>query len=41
MNEQLKPEAKPEDLTKTTEPESVELNEQDLERVSGGFKLLD
>lgn len=35
--EDLKPESKPEDLTETTEPQSIELNEQDLDRVSGGF----
>jgi hypothetical protein len=37
MDEQKKPEPRPEDLTKTTEPESIELEEDDLKRVSGGF----
>lgn len=36
MTEERKPESKPEDLTKTTEPQSIELDEQDLDRVSGG-----
>ncbi len=37
MDEQKKPEQTPEDLTKTTEPASIELTEDDLKRVSGGF----
>ena len=36
MNEEKKPESNPEDLTKTTEPEGIELNEEALNRVSGG-----
>ena len=36
MNEQTKPEAKPDDLTKTTETGSIDLTEQELDRVSGG-----
>jgi len=36
MSEQTKPESIPEDLTKTTEPNSIELTEKDLKRVSGG-----
>jgi len=36
MSEQTKPEANPDDLTKTTEPNSIELTEKDLKRVSGG-----
>jgi len=32
MSEQTKPE----DLTKTTEPNNIELTEKDLKRVSGG-----
>lgn len=36
MNEERKPESNPEDLTGTTEPQSIELNEKDLDRVSGG-----
>lgn len=38
MSEERKPDSKPEDLTQTTEPQDIELNEQDLDRVSGGFK---
>jgi len=44
MSEQTKPESKPDDLTKTTEPKSIELTEEDLKRVSGGhakFKFTD
>ena len=37
--EDLKPESNPEDLTKTTEPESIELDEQDKDRVSGGNRV--
>jgi hypothetical protein len=36
MTEPTKPEPKPEDLTKTTDTESIELAEEDLTRVSGG-----
>lgn len=36
MDEQQKPDSKPEDLTKTTEPQTIELNEKDLDRVTGG-----
>jgi len=36
MSEPTKPESKPDDLTKTTEPNSIELTEEDLKRVSGG-----
>jgi len=41
MSEQTKPEPKPDDLTKTTDTESIELAEEDLKRVSGGgtFKV--
>jgi hypothetical protein len=39
MSDERNPQSKPEDLTKTTEPQSIELNEQDLDRVSGGIKL--
>ena len=41
MTDERKPESRPEDLTKPTEPESIELDEKDLDRVSGGvnFKL--
>ncbi len=43
MSEQIKPDADPEskrdDLTKTTEPKSIELTEEDLKRVSGGLKF--
>jgi len=38
MSEQTKPEFRPDDLTKTTEPKSIELTEEDLKRVSGGGK---
>jgi hypothetical protein len=36
MNEQTKPEANPDDLTKTTETGSIDLTEEELDRVSGG-----
>ena len=36
MNEQTKPEANPDDLTKTTEQGSIDLTEEELDRVSGG-----
>jgi hypothetical protein len=36
MSEQTKPSETPEDLTKTTEPATIELQEEDLNRVSGG-----
>jgi hypothetical protein len=36
MSEQTKPEPKPDDLTKTTDTESIELAEEDLKRISGG-----
>jgi len=36
MNEQTKPEANPDDLTKTTETGSIDLTEKELDRVSGG-----
>jgi hypothetical protein len=36
MSEHKKPESKPDDLTKTTAPNSIELTEADLKRVSGG-----
>lgn len=39
MSEATKPESKPDDLTKTTESQSIELNEEDLDRVSGGVKM--
>jgi len=38
MSEQIKPESKPDDLTKTTEPKSIELTEEQLKRVSGAGK---
>jgi hypothetical protein len=37
MNEQTKSESKPDDLTKTTETGSIDLTEQELDRVSGGI----
>ena len=37
MNEQTKPEANPDDLTKTTETGSIDLTEQELDRVSGAW----
>ncbi len=37
MSEELKKESNPEDLTKTTEPQSIELTEEETSRVSGGF----
>ena len=37
MSEQTKPEPKPDDLTKTTDTESIELAEEDLKRISGGM----
>ena len=36
MNEQKAPRTDPDDLTNATEPESIELAEEDLDRVSGG-----
>jgi|HubBroStandDraft_1064217.scaffolds.fasta_scaffold1542052_1 hypothetical protein len=36
MDEKKIPESTPDDLTKTTEPASIELKEDDLKRVSGG-----
>lgn len=36
MTEERKPESKPEDLIEATEPNSIELDEQDLDRLSGG-----
>ena len=36
MSEQTKPEANPDDLTKTTETGSIDLTEKELDRVSGG-----
>lgn len=40
MQDELKSETKPEELTEDTEAEAIELDEQDLSRVSGGiFKL--
>ena len=36
LSEETKPEVNPDDLTKTTEPESTELTEEELNRVSGG-----
>jgi hypothetical protein len=36
MSEQTKPEAKPDDLTKTTKTGSIDLTEEELSRVSGG-----
>ena len=36
MSEQPVPESKPEDLLNTTEPQSIELEEHDLDRISGG-----
>jgi hypothetical protein len=39
MNEQTKPEANPDDLTKTTETGSIDLTEQELDRVSGGYPV--
>lgn len=36
MNEQEKQTSVPEDLTKTTEPESIQLTEEELKRVTGG-----
>lgn len=39
MSDQTKqPVATPDDLTKTTEPAAIELQEEDLKRVSGGVK---
>jgi len=40
MSEQTKPAVTPEDLTKTTEPEAIELHEEDLNRVSGGASAI-
>ena len=36
MSDETKPEVNPDDPTKTTEPESSELTEEELNRVSGG-----
>jgi bacteriocin-like protein len=36
MNEQTKTQSKPDDLTKTTEPQSTKLTTEELEQVSGG-----
>jgi len=36
MSEHTKPEANPDDLTKTTDPGSIDLTEEELSRVSGG-----
>jgi hypothetical protein len=36
MNEQTKSESKPDDLAKTTEPQSTKLTTEELELVSGG-----
>ena len=36
MSEPTKPEPKPDDLTKTTDTKSIKLEEEDLDRVSGG-----
>jgi hypothetical protein len=37
MNDPLKPEPKPDDLTETTEPESIQLDEKEAEDISAGF----
>lgn len=37
MNEPKKPEPNADELTKTTETQSIELTEEDLDRVSGGY----
>jgi hypothetical protein len=36
VSEQTKPESKPDDLTKTAEPNSIELTDEALKGVSGG-----
>jgi hypothetical protein len=36
MSEQTKPASTPDELIKTTEPAGIELQEEDLNRVSGG-----
>jgi hypothetical protein len=36
MSEPTKPEANPDDLTKKSEPESTDLTEAELDRMSGG-----
>ena len=37
MSDQNKPEPKPDDLTKPADSETIELTEEDLKRVAGGF----
>jgi hypothetical protein len=39
MSEPLKPEPKPDDLTKTTEPESIQLTEKEADEISAGTFL--
>jgi hypothetical protein len=36
MNERTKAESKPDDLTKTSDPQSTELTAEELELISGG-----
>jgi len=38
-NDPLKPESKPDDLTQTTEPESIQLDEKEAEDISAGSLL--
>jgi hypothetical protein len=39
MSDQTKPVSTPDELTKTTEPAHIELQEEDLNRVSGGSDI--
>jgi hypothetical protein len=36
MSDPLKPEPKPDDLTQTTKPESIELDEKEADEISAG-----
>ncbi len=40
MSDEKKSEPKPDDLTKPTDAETIELAEEDLKRVAGGSKLI-
>jgi hypothetical protein len=39
MNDPLKPEPKPDDLTQTTEPESIQLDEEEADDIDGGISV--